>query len=204
MPFSLRKRPCAAGLLAIVVTGTAHAATPLPAKPVGRPGDWVTDNDYPTTSLQHNSTGIVGFVLAIDPAGVPSGCEIAQSSRDPDLDKATCDLMIQRARFTPATDATGKPTTGTYRSSIRWQIPHDPQPVPETGKLVVAFDVMADGSTANCIATASGAALAKFPGGDPQSACQKDLQFQPPRDASGNPVKKHLVYETVITATDVP
>lgn len=212
----------AMGLL-LAITGTARAAeaqiklvtakstpanaapaNPSPARPAGHPGDWISDNDYPSTSLQHNSTGIVGFVLTVDPAGVPSGCEIAKSSSDPDLDKATCDLLIQRARFIPATDAKGKPTTGSFRSSVRWQIPNDPEEVPASGKLVVAIDVLPDGAVTNCVATASGSILAKFPGGDPQIACKREFKFQPPLDASGNPAKKHIVYETVVTVTDVP
>jgi protein TonB len=47
------------------------------------------------------------------------------SSGSPDLDQATCDNVRRRARFAPATDGEGNPTTGSYTNSIRWVIPKD-------------------------------------------------------------------------------
>ena len=40
-----------------------------------------------------------------------------------DLDDATCKLVTRRARFKPATDGEGNPTTGSYSNAVRWQIP---------------------------------------------------------------------------------
>jgi protein TonB len=99
--------------------------SPKPAAPKGRPGEWASDNDYPTRALQLGQEGVTGFHLSVGNDGKVTNCEITKSSGSPELDKTTCDLMRRRARFTPATDGDGNPTTGNYTSSVRWQIPKD-------------------------------------------------------------------------------
>jgi protein TonB len=99
--------------------------SPKGAVPKGRPGDWASDNDYPTRALQLGQEGITGFHLTLGTDGKVTNCDITKSSGSPELDKTTCDLMRRRARFTPAMDGDGNPTTGNYTSSVRWQIPKD-------------------------------------------------------------------------------
>ncbi len=99
--------------------------TPKGASPKGRPGEWASDNDYPTRALQLGQEGVTGFRLTVGTDGKVTNCEITKPSGSPELDKTTCDLMRRRARFTPATDGDGNPTTGSYPSSVRWQIPKD-------------------------------------------------------------------------------
>ena len=99
---------------------TAKAAVPK-----GRPGDWASDNDYPSRALQLSQEGTTGFHLSLGSDGKVTSCEITKSSGSPELDKTTCDLMRRRARFTPAMDGDGNPATGNYSSSVRWQIPKD-------------------------------------------------------------------------------
>jgi protein TonB len=96
-----------------------------PAAPKGRPGEWASDNDYPTRALQLGQEGVTGFRLSVGSDGKVSACDITRSSGSPELDKTTCDLMRRRARFNPATDGDGNPTTGSYSSTVRWQIPKD-------------------------------------------------------------------------------
>ena len=64
-------------------------------------------------------------MVSIGTDGKVTNCEVTRSSGSPELDKTTCDLMRRRARFTPATDGDGNPTSGEYASSVRWQIPKD-------------------------------------------------------------------------------
>lgn len=99
--------------------------TPKGAAPKGRPGEWASDNDYPTRALQLGQEGVTGFHLSVGTDGKVANCEITKSSGSAELDKTTCDLMRRRARFTPASDGDGNPTTGSYTSSVRWQIPKD-------------------------------------------------------------------------------
>lgn len=99
--------------------------TAKPAVPKGRPGDWASDSDYPSRALQLSQEGVTGFHVSIGTDGKVTDCSITKSSGSPELDKTTCDLVKRRARFTPATDGDGNPTTGSFSNSIRWQIPKD-------------------------------------------------------------------------------
>jgi TonB family protein len=92
-------------------------------RPRGNPGNWATSNDYPSVALQQEIEGTSGFSLTVGPDGLVSDCVITQSSGSPELDTATCTNVKQRARFEPALDASGTPTTGKYANRIRWQIP---------------------------------------------------------------------------------
>lgn len=95
------------------------------ASPKGRPGDWATDNDYPTSAMREGKQGITGFRVSVGSDGRVTDCSVTKSSGSPELDDTTCKLITRRARFAPAIDGDGKPTTGTYASSVRWQIPKE-------------------------------------------------------------------------------
>lgn len=101
------------------------AFTPKAAQPKGRPGDWATDNDYPTSAMREGRQGTTRFRVTVGPDGRVTDCTVTGSSGSPDLDDTTCKLITRRARFTPAMDGNGKPTTGTYSNSVRWQVPKD-------------------------------------------------------------------------------
>jgi TonB family protein len=94
--------------------------------PKGNPGSWVNSNDYPSQALRSETEGLTGFQLTIGTDGKVSNCHVTQSSGDATLDLATCTIVTRRARFQPALDDAGKPTIGTYRNRVRWQIPVDP------------------------------------------------------------------------------
>lgn len=55
--------------------------------------------EYPKDSLANNEQGTVHYRVKIDRRGVPSQCEVTQSSGFERLDLATCDLLMSRARF---------------------------------------------------------------------------------------------------------
>ncbi len=93
--------------------------------PKGSPGNWATSNDYPSRALREEREGVTGFRVSVGTDGKVTTCEVTRSSGSPDLDQATCDNVRRRARFTPATDGEGNPTTGSYTNSIRWVIPKD-------------------------------------------------------------------------------
>lgn len=99
--------------------------TPKAAVPKGQPGNWATSNDYPSRALREEREGTTGFRVTIGPDGKVTDCQITRSSGSPDLDEATCSNVRRRARFQPATDGEGQPTTGSYSNSIRWVIPKD-------------------------------------------------------------------------------
>ena len=94
-----------------------------PARPVGNPGPWTTSADYPLRALREGREGNATFFVTVNADGRVSSCRIIESSGHADLDDATCKNVIRRARFNPATDASGQPTIGTYSNTVRWVIP---------------------------------------------------------------------------------
>ena len=109
----------------------APAAPPPPriqpkrAQPKGSPANWATTNDYPTRALREERAGTTGFRVTVGPDGRVTSCSVTSSSGSPDLDEATCSNVTRRARFSPATDGEGNPTTDSYSNRIRWVIPTD-------------------------------------------------------------------------------
>ncbi len=107
------------------------AATPSPSasfapigvRPLGRPGLWVTDNDYPTGALRRGEHGVTGFSVTVGPDGSVRDCVVTRSSGSVELDRATCAKVSARARFSPAKDGSGSAVAGAYANTIRWEIP---------------------------------------------------------------------------------
>lgn len=95
------------------------------AVPKGNPGNWATTNDYPSRALREEREGTAGFRVTVGADGRVTGCTVTSSSGHPDLDEATCANVTRRARFTPATDGNGNPTTDSYSNRVRWVIPKD-------------------------------------------------------------------------------
>ncbi|WP_106638831.1 energy transducer TonB [Allosphingosinicella vermicomposti] len=124
---------------AVVITPKAAPAPPAPvapppppaprkvetAKARGNPGTWISDADYPSSALRAEEQGTTGFRLEIGANGRVTNCTVTSGSGSSALDSATCRLLRSRARFTPAKDSAGNPTTDTYSSRIVWRLPSD-------------------------------------------------------------------------------
>lgn len=102
---------------------TTPSFTPITAKPRNDPGAWVTANDYRTSWINREMVGTAGFKVQVGANGRAESCLITRSSGHDALDKATCDLISKRARFEPAKNSKGEKISGTYASSVRWQLP---------------------------------------------------------------------------------
>jgi len=98
---------------------------PKQPTPKGNPANWATTNDYPTRALREEREGTTSFRVTVGPDGRVTDCSVTSSSGSPDLDDATCANVKRRARFNPATDGEGQPTTGSYSNRVRWVIPKD-------------------------------------------------------------------------------
>jgi protein TonB len=115
----------------IVLAPPPPAAPPPPrfqpkgAVPKGNPGSWATTNDYPSRALREEREGTTGFRVTVGPDGRVTDCQVTSSSGHGDLDAAACDNIRRRARFNPAMDGDGNPTTGSYSNRVRWVIPKD-------------------------------------------------------------------------------
>ncbi|PLK26676.1 energy transducer TonB [Novosphingobium sp. TH158] len=103
----------------------APRVQPKAAVPKGNPGSWATTNDYPSAALREERQGTTRFRVSVGPDGRVTDCTVTGSSGHPDLDAVACSKIKARARFTPATDGEGQPTTGSYSNAIRWVIPKD-------------------------------------------------------------------------------
>jgi protein TonB len=82
----------------------------------------ITTNDYPSQAIANEEQGTVTVSLTIGTTGRVTGCSPTSSSGSRTLDSATCRILTSRARFTPARDNRGNPTTGTVSQRIRWQL----------------------------------------------------------------------------------
>jgi protein TonB len=122
------------------ITYTAPPAPPAPPKPPPPPpppkkvtparakanlASLFSDEDYPASALRSSESGATGFRLDVGANGRVSACSVTSSSGSSALDSTTCRLLRARARFTPATDSTGGPTSDTYTGRIVWKLPAD-------------------------------------------------------------------------------
>jgi TonB family protein len=85
------------------------------------PGGIITDRDYPPS--EHDKEGTTRFDLMVGPDGKPLSCTTTLSSGHEVLDRTACNAFLKRARFSPAKDANGVPTTGRYKGSVTWKAP---------------------------------------------------------------------------------
>ena len=97
--------------------------TPRGAVPLGSPGKWVSTDDYPASELRLEHEGVSRFRVTVGADGRVRNCEVTASSGFPALDRAACTNVAKRARFKPATDASGATVGGSYTSAVKWEIP---------------------------------------------------------------------------------
>lgn len=71
------------------------------ADPLGSPGNWFNDDDFPGEAKSAGAQGRVIIVLTINAEGKPTACRVAVSSKNPALDQTACRLAMARGRFTP-------------------------------------------------------------------------------------------------------
>jgi protein TonB len=80
-------------------------------------------DDYPSDALRNGDEGRVRAKLTIGTDGRVTNCSIIESSGTNSLDRTTCSILTRKARFTPATDSNGNPTTDTYTTPpIVWKV----------------------------------------------------------------------------------
>lgn len=91
------------------------------AKPLNG-GAWVTSSDYPATALREEAEGIAAIRVLVGRDGTAKRCTVVRSSGHEALDKRSCSLILQRARFQPATDASGQLVESEWESAVRWTI----------------------------------------------------------------------------------
>ena len=94
------------------------------AKPAeGDAQKWFTSDDYPAEALQRMLQGDTTILWGIDTDGRVRDCRVVAGSGDAALDKAACDGLIKRARYTPAIGLDGKPMVTHRTRHIIWRMP---------------------------------------------------------------------------------
>ncbi len=119
----------APGKVEILPSGMARCSQPpaqavipwLVSASLKNPGEIISDKDYPPS--QHDKEGTTRFEMVVGPDGRPVSCVTTLSSGYELLDRTACNAFVKRARFSPAKDASGNPTTGRYKGSVTWKAP---------------------------------------------------------------------------------
>ena len=84
--------------------------------------DIITESDYPAKSLRKGDTGTVSFRVEVTATGRAGRCRITRSSGHDRLDRTTCRLIEERARFDPARDSSGEAMPGLFEGSFAWRL----------------------------------------------------------------------------------
>lgn len=78
--------------------------------------------NYPSRALREEIEGTVGVRVTVTANGRATGCSVTASSGSSILDDAACKGMERYARFNPALDDAGNPTTGRYATRITYRL----------------------------------------------------------------------------------
>ncbi|HEX8574307.1 MAG TPA: TonB family protein [Allosphingosinicella sp.] len=105
------------------ITEPPKAKKVEPARARANLASYVSDADYPSSAIRNEEEGMTRFRLAVGPDGKVTECTVTASSGSSALDSATCRLMKQRARFTPARDSDGRLVPDSVSNAIRWVLP---------------------------------------------------------------------------------
>lgn len=116
-----------------VVIAAPPAPVPAPPPPRIVPpqraranlNSYFSADDYPAAALRSNDQGTTGFSLTIGTSGRVEACTVTSSSGSSALDQATCRILRSRARYTPARDQNGNPTTGRDSGRVTWRLPSE-------------------------------------------------------------------------------
>lgn len=79
-------------------------------------------DDYPSQAQREEASGAARIMMMVDQTGKLKDCMVEQASGIATLDAATCGILLQRAKFSPAQDANGKPVRSVLTTTIRWTL----------------------------------------------------------------------------------
>lgn len=182
------------GLLLLAVAAQAQTFTPVAAR---NASEWLSSDDYLLRAVGMEKSGVTEADVLIDPKGNAQTCAVAVSSGSSDLDVRTCAAAVQRGRFTPASDAAGRPMYGVYRFRAVWVLGNESRGSPpdvtlevptlparkHTLWLMLAYTVDENGQIDGCTVLRSSG----YPAYDAAAcaAMPQRYRFAPARDKSG-------------------
>lgn len=151
-----------------IALAVAFAQLTPPNSAIPNAGSVVYGDDYPAGARARGEEGQVFVEVLVNPLGRVDSCTILLSSGFPELDNATCGILLKRATFKPARDADGNPIYSFFRSPRftwslgRYQRPREVTPDFELTinrapigykmpiNLEVDFQTSPTGSTSDC------------------------------------------------------
>jgi periplasmic protein TonB len=101
---------------------------PAPSKARGATPDGLArwsariQENYPPRAVRDEIEGRVGVRVTVGPNGRVADCSVTSPSGSSVLDDAACSGMRSYARFNPALDAAGNPTSGSYTTTIVYDL----------------------------------------------------------------------------------
>ncbi len=125
------------------ITTVSKPPPPAPVIPIARPAPpapppvshargvspkgqsrWASriQENYPSRAVRSGTEGTVGVSVRIDAEGKVSACSVSSSSGSDVLDQAACDGMQRYARFDPALDDAGNPTSSSWSTRIVYKL----------------------------------------------------------------------------------
>jgi TonB family protein len=84
---------------------------------------YVSPYDFPQTALAAVKGGETNVLVDVDVDGHASNCRVISSSGRQDIDRTTCVIVAERAKYQPALDIKGEPIASPYYATFRWEIP---------------------------------------------------------------------------------
>jgi TonB family protein len=85
----------------------------------------ISESDYPPAAIRDEAEGSAVVAFTVNRAGDVQDVELVVSSGHSALDRASCDLILDRFKFEPALGASGNPVAQRRQQRIRWQLPQD-------------------------------------------------------------------------------
>ncbi|MES2421246.1 MAG: energy transducer TonB [Pseudomonadota bacterium] len=102
---------------------TERSRIAQPAKATGSPETWISTSDYPMTVVGQGAQGTSTILWTIGLDGRATDCRTVVTSGEPVLDKAACQAITARARYTPALGFDGKPMISHNTRKVTWRLP---------------------------------------------------------------------------------
>ena len=103
------------------VGGEKNGRIATPAK--GQVRKLFSSNDYPAEALSRWQEGSAQFLLLINEKGRVEGCQVLTASGSPALDVMGCQVIRERAHFSPALDPKGTPVrSAVVTPPVTWRM----------------------------------------------------------------------------------
>lgn len=128
-------------ILSALLAGAATPATAAPSpEAVARDSAnaEVMLYEYPPRARAAGEQGSVVFQVALDREGYATSCEVTQSSGYKRLDRETCDLILDRAKFKGVRGPDGRKTNVVTQGAVNWRLPAGEATAPAPVRLAVA------------------------------------------------------------------